>query len=129
MPTGDLIDFMGAYAWESLCTAYLVLEHGFVPTGPATGRTLPIFDIVGRRMQDGAHILAQCKKAPGKVAMDDAFVAAIGAHRGQLVAFYFAYGGCREEPPPRVEVFGRPEMLRWMADGRGDTYRQLLLGD
>ena len=44
----DMIHALGPSAWESVCTAYLVIEHGFVPTGLRTGSTLETIDIIGR---------------------------------------------------------------------------------
>ena len=55
----DMLDALGPSAWESFCTAYLIIEHGFVPTGLRTGSTLETVDIVGRCVSDGSHIMAQ----------------------------------------------------------------------
>jgi hypothetical protein len=127
MPLDVFLDFLGAVAWESFCTGYLTLEHGFVPTGLATGRTLPTFDIVGRRVSDGMHIFAQCKKDPGPMEVEASFRVALGAHTGPCLAFYFAYGGCHGGIPG-IEVFGKDRMLAWLATERGEKYRTLLLG-
>ena len=129
MPLDAFLDFMGAVAWESFCTGYLTLEHGFVPTGLATGRTLPTFDIVGRRHSDGMHIFAQCKKNVGPVEVEQPFTVALRAHTGPALAFYFAYGGCREPVPASVEVVDKDRMLAWLATERGERYRALLLGE
>lgn len=128
LPFDCLIDFLGASAWESLCTAYLTLEQGFVPTGLSTGMTLPTFDIVGRRVPDGLHVFAQCKKNSGSVSIDDGFAAAVSAHNGPYKAFYFAYGGCHGEIPLDTEVIGRAEILLWAQTERGAMYRRFLLG-
>jgi hypothetical protein len=129
LPFDELIDFLGASAWESLCTAYLTLVHGFVPTGLSTGLTLPTFDIVGRRVPDGLHIVAQCKKDSGSVAVDDGFTATLRGHEGTYKAFYFAYGGCHGDIPPHTEVIGRVEMLDWVQTEIGAMYRRFLVGD
>jgi hypothetical protein len=128
MPFDELIDVLGASAWESVCTAYLTLECGFVPTGLRTGSTLPVFDIVGRSITDGTHILAQCKKNPGSVGLPEEFRAAIGHHTGAFSAFYFAFGGCHDSVPDNVQVIGRKEILTWAQTHRGAIYRNLLVG-
>ena len=128
MPLPELVRFLGAIAWESLCTGYLSLEHGFIHTGLSTGGTLPTFDIVGRRLSDGMHVFAQCKKDPNPVEVQESFKVALGAHTGPCLAFYFAYGNCLGDIPPGVEVFDEVRMLAWLATERGERYRQLLLG-
>jgi len=59
-PFDEMLDILGASAWESFCFAYLIWEEGFVPTGLSTGRTLPTVDIIGRR-RNGSRVFAQCK--------------------------------------------------------------------
>ncbi len=129
MPFDQLIDILGASAWESVCTAYLILERGFVPTGLRTGSTLPVFDIVGRSMADGAHILAQCKKNPGPVPIPDEFLAEVEHYRGHLSAYYFAFGGCHPPAPANVQVIRREEILAWVNTEHGAMYRGFLVGD
>ncbi len=126
IPFEQLIDVMGASAWESISTAYLTLEHQFVPTGLSTGGTLADFDIVGRRVPDGTRIFAQCKKNPGPVVIDPEFANAIREHAGNSLVFYFSYGGCRGGPPPGVQVIGRKEILDWIQTERGAMYRKFL---
>jgi hypothetical protein len=128
MDFDQVIEFLGASAWESVCTAYLTMEHGFVPTGLSTGSTLATFDIVGRSLVDSAYILAQCKKDPGPVRISDEFVDSIQSQTGVLKAFYFAYGGCVGVVPKSVEVIGRKEILAWVQTERGGMYRRLLAG-
>lgn len=129
MPYDDLIDFLGASAWESVCTAYLTLEHGFVPTGLSTGYTLPIFDIVGRRVPDGLHILAQCKKNPYSVAIDSTFAETLEAYEAPHKAFYFAFGGCHGTVPPSIEIIDRTAILAWAETERGSMFRRFMLGE
>ena len=124
---GDLVEALGASAWESLCTAYLILEHGFVPTGLSTGYTLEAVDIVGRRMSDGAHVLAQCKKDGNSVAIEESFLSAIEAQGAGCKSFYFAFGGCHGDVPDHVSVVGRSEMLAWTDTVRGRRYKELLV--
>ncbi len=129
LPFDETVKLLGPSAWESLCTAYLTLEHGFVTTGLSTGRTLPTFDIVGRRVPDGMHIFAQCKKDWQSVAVEDSFTEALATHPGPYKAFYFAYGGCRGPVPAGTEVIGRDKMLKWVETDRGAMYRRFLLGE
>ena len=63
MPLPELVRFLGAIAWESLCTGYLSLEHGFIHTGLSVGGTLPTFDIVGRRASGVGWPMA-CMSSP-----------------------------------------------------------------
>jgi hypothetical protein len=129
MAFDELIDVLGASAWESVSTAFLTLEHNFVPTGLSTGFTLPVFDIVGRRVPDGAHILAQCKKTPGSVSIDPEFSAAVINYPGPHKVFYFAFGGCHGDIPASVEVVGRKEILAWAETPGGAMYRRFLIGE
>jgi len=83
---GKLEDWLmasGPRAWESISEAYLILKEGFVPTGLLVGRTLPLFDLVGRDRRTGARILAQCKKDPSAQPIDADFLEAWG-HRPRI---------------------------------------------
>jgi hypothetical protein len=100
-----------------------------VPTGLSTGRTLPVFDIGGRRVPDGLHILAQCKKNPGSVLIDDSFAAAVTHYGTPHKAFYFAFGGCHGERPASIEIVDRTKILAWAKTERGTMYRRFLLGE
>lgn len=126
MTFNDLIDTLGASAWESVCTSYLTLEHGFVPTGLSTGLTLETLDIVGRSTRDGSHILAQCKKHRGAVSIDADFLSAVDAQGPTCKAFFFAFGGCDGDIPAHVHVVGREEMLAWAETEKGSMYRRFL---
>ena len=44
----EWITALGPKGWETLCLGYLILEHGFLPTGMSVGGTLADVDIVGR---------------------------------------------------------------------------------
>lgn len=127
-PLHDALELLGPTTWESLCEAYLTIEHGFVPTGLATGRTLAGVDIVGRRMRDGARILAQCKKDPRSGGIADGFLEAIADLGKNGIAFYFAYGGCDEQVPRGVEVVDREAILQWSKTARGAKYFNWLFG-
>ena len=124
---GEALMLLGPESWESLCQAYLILEHHFVPTGLATGRTLPNVDIVGRRSTDGARILAQCKKDPNPVCAPEEFLEAI-ADLGNGLAFFFAFGGCSEPAPGRVQVVDREVIRQWAQTKNGAQYFDWLFG-
>jgi hypothetical protein len=70
----ELLDFLGASAWESFCMAYLITEEGFVPTGLSAGRTLAVLDLVGRSRVDGKRVYAQCKKMNMGVEIGEEFL-------------------------------------------------------
>jgi len=127
-PFDELLDLLGASAWESFCFAYLIWEEDFVPTGLSTGRTLPTGDIVGRR-RNGSRIVAQCKKHPTEQPIEPEFRKLSESLAIEDTAFYFAYGGCSEEVPNSVRVIDRKFALQWADSENGQLYRKLLLGD
>jgi hypothetical protein len=127
-PFDEMLDMLGASAWESFCFAYLIWEEGFVPTGLSTGRTLPTVDIIGRR-RNGSRILAQCKKHPTAQSIDPEFLKLSETLTPDDSAFYFAYGGCSEEAPRNIRVMDRKFALRWADTENGQLFRSLLLGD
>lgn len=124
----EALDLLGPTSWESVCQAYLTIEHQFVPTGLATGNTLPGVDIVGRRSTDGTRILAQCKKDPEPECITDEFIQAIADLGQSDMAFYFAYGGCAGEIPSRVQVVDRDAIREWSRTNKGAQYFQWLFG-
>jgi hypothetical protein len=127
-PFDELLDLLGASAWESFAVAYLIWEEDFVPTGLSIGRTLPIVDIVGRR-RNGSHIFAQCKKHRTAQAIDLDFRKLSESLAPDDTAFYFAYGGCVNETPNGIRVIDRQYALDWAETKNGQLYRRLLLGD
>jgi hypothetical protein len=125
----ELLDLLGASAWESFCVAYLILEEGFVPTGLSTGRTLPNLDIVGRRKSDGMRVIAQCKKDVSTESIDERFVEVCASLDGvRHVAYYFAFGGVLGKVPPGVKVVDKAEIVHWTQGENGGRYQQLFLG-
>jgi hypothetical protein len=126
-PFDELLDLLGASAWESFCFAYLILEKDFVPTGLSTGRTLPTADIVGRRKTDGGHIVAQCKKHASPQPVDPDFIGVSESLAPNDAAYYFAYGGCVGEVPKNLQVIDRAFALRWADSQNGRLYKRLLL--
>ncbi|MGH9439114.1 MAG: hypothetical protein ACRD22_14750, partial [Terriglobia bacterium] len=125
MESEDFLDFLGAAEWESFCTAYLITEEGFVPTGLSTGRTLPVVDIVGRRRENGSRIYAQCKKDLNPRQISDEFRALCSTLDPDDTAYFFAYGGCHGNHE-NMTVFDRDCALRWAATGNGRRYIELL---
>jgi hypothetical protein len=123
------LELLGPTSWESVCHAYLSFEHSFVPTGLRYGGTLPDFDIIGRRSTDGARILAQCKKNPHPVVIEDRFLSAVGESRKGQLAFYFAFGGCVGEVPAHVKVIDRTTMANWSKTRSGARYFRWLRGE
>jgi hypothetical protein len=125
----ELIDLLGASAWESFCEAYLILEEGFVPTGLSTGRTLPTLDIVGRRRSDGLRIIAQCKKDVIAKPIEGGFADVCASLDGvRHVAYYFAFGGVLGKVPPGVKVADKAGIIHWTQGENGGRYQQLFLG-
>ncbi|HJU14955.1 MAG TPA: hypothetical protein VJ770_00670 [Stellaceae bacterium] len=124
MPHNDLLDFLGAAEWESFCTAYLIIEEGFVPTGLSTGRALPVVDIVGRRRGDGSRIYAQCKKDPNSQEVSNEFRALCSTLAARDTAYFFAYGGCHGNRE-NITVFDRDCAQRWVATENGRRYIEL----
>jgi hypothetical protein len=122
------LELLGPTTWESVCLAYLIIEHEFVPAGLALGGTLADIDIVGRRKSDGARILAQCKKDPHPVPISDGFLEAIADLGKNGVAFYFAYGGCKDSVPTTVRVVDRDAIHAWSKTKVGARYFSWLFG-
>jgi hypothetical protein len=124
----EFLKLLGPSSWESVCEAYLIMEHHFVPTGLSSGGTLQDFDVVGRRSTDGARILAQCKKNPEPVLIDDGFIDAIGKPGASRIAFYFAFGGCSGKVPSHVRVVDQKTILHWSKTRAGTRYFEWLRG-
>ncbi|MCJ2112239.1 hypothetical protein MKK64_13700 [Methylobacterium sp. E-025] len=125
----ELIDFLGDAAWESVCTAYLIIEYGFVPTGLKTGSTLAVFDIVGKSMPNGEFIFGQCKKSPNSVEIPRDFSESLNLIPGKKLSFFFAFGGCHGENPASANIIRKEEILSWIQTEKGRIYSQFLLGD
>lgn len=124
----EALELLGPTTWESVCLAYLIVEHEFVPAGLALGGTLADVDIVGRRRADGARVLAQCKKDPYPVAIANGFLEAIADLGKDGIAFYFAYGGCSGEVPASVKLIDRDAIHAWSNTKFGARYFSWLFG-
>jgi hypothetical protein len=129
MSTHEWLDTVGPVGWEGLCLAYLIRTEDFVPTGLVAGRTLPTVDIAGRN-RDGQRILAQCKKSPHPMDIDDDFLQACGDPSDATRGYYFAYGGIKTKSVPvAIRVLTREDFARWLeAEPEGQKYLQLARG-
>jgi hypothetical protein len=121
----DWIDVLGPKGWESICCAYLMQMHGFLPTGLLTGGTLADYDIVGKDLT-GTRIYAQCKKSPQLYRVTEAdrsaFAQLQDAHK-----FFFAFNGTGGEPIQGVKHISGDEIFHWLEhDGVGKQYAQIL---
>ena len=121
----EQLDLMGASAWESFCVSWLIMERNFVPTGLSTGRTLKSVDIVGRNRVTGRRIIAQCKKDPVPVTIDDEFSASVAPGDE---GYFFAYGGCNGQGgPSEIRVIDRSYARKWSKTQNGVEFERLFL--
>lgn len=121
MPWKEWLNLLGPSSWESIALGYLILEKGFVPTGLDIGRTLPTFDIVGRDCH-GNRILAQCKKNPDPVPIDDEFLRLASESPQDAQYFYFTYGGSTSQND-RVQLLTRADIENWLeTNSNGQKY-------
>ena len=123
------IEALGPRSWETLCEAYLIIEEGFVPVGLGVGRTLPVFDLVGRS-RTGTHLYAQCKGDRNEVQISDQFLSqSRQLPPDQRKVFFFAYKGVTTPPEIRkdVTVLTNENLLSWReTTERGREYLNLL---
>lgn len=124
----DFLSLLGPTSWESVCHAYLSFEYGFVPTGLRYGGTLPDFDIVGRRASDGVRILAQCKKNPHPVSIEESFLNAVGKPQMGQLAFYCAFAGCSGAVPRHIRIIDQGVIDEWSRRKDGARYFRWLRG-
>ncbi len=121
-PFDKILDLMGPANWEAFCTAWLIIEHNFIPTGLLIGGTLKGVDVVGRNRTSHRRIVGQCKKDRGKITIDFEFKKYLNS---DTEAFYFSYGGLKVEPPKGIKNFGKNEALKWLDTERGKEYINL----
>ena len=122
----EWIDILGPEGWESICTAYLILEHGFIPTGLLIGRTLKDFDIVGHDLQ-GSPIYGQCKKTSIAHQFSEDEKEAFDGLPAVAKKFFFPFAGPEEWPLSGVECISLRTILDWMATTeRGRKYSIVL---
>jgi hypothetical protein len=121
------LDLMGASGWESFCVTWLIMEQSFIPTDLSTGKTLKAVDIVGRNRVNGRRIIAQCKKDPYPVPIEKDFVSSLTANDE---GYYFAYGGCSEQPSgPGIRVIDGAYARNWAETENGKVFQRLFLGN
>jgi len=113
LPLKEFIGALGPRGWESIAEAYLILEEQYVPVGLAVGGTLKTFDLMGRSLRDGARVVAQCKNTRAPSLVEPDFLESLRDSVGNVRAYYFAYGGCFEEPPGAKVVTGE-DVVRWL---------------
>lgn len=127
MPFDQRLHLMGASAWESFCVAWLIMERSFIPTGLSTGRTLKAVDIVGRNRSTGRRIIAQCKKDPYLVSIEEGFSSILASDDE---GFYFAYGGCSDlVPGSTITIIDCSHAREWAETENGRLFQRLFLGD
>lgn len=126
MPFDKQLNLMSASAWESFCLSWLILERNFLPTGLSIGRTLKAIDIVGRNRMTGNRIMAQCKKNPDKVTIEEAFLEVLTADDE---GYYFAFGGA-EAPPSgfSINIVDGSNARKWAETDNGKLFQRLFLG-
>jgi len=128
LPLGQWLEILGPGGWESTAFAYLILEEDFVPTGLAVGRSLAVFDIVGRNSRTGEILLGQCKKTPYPVSVPAECRAASAEYHQGAKVFFFAYSGCSDDMTGIITV-SKENILEWLQTAtKGQNYRRLLIG-
>ncbi len=121
----EWVDGLGPKGWESICSAYLILRYGFLPTGLLIGGTLADYDVVGRTMS-GTKIYAQCKKSPGRHRPSTADVNAFSRLPGAQ-KFFFAYNDVIGPRIPDVNHVSGEDVFQWLeADDIGKQYASIL---
>lgn len=121
----EWLDWADDKTWEAISEGYLILEKDFVPTGLRVGGTLADLDIVGYA-KDGTRILAQCKKHPTPLAIEDGFVSLCADFPSPKKLYYFAFGGL-VNTPANVRVVDKDSMQKWLeTTTNGQLYRKLL---
>ena len=123
MTTDAWLDFLSPTEWESLCLGYLIIEYGYVPTGLLPGRTLSIYDLVGKT-RDGRRILGQCKKSPDPYDVMEDFLTPCKNDKSskQILWFWFSYGGWNEYPGYGVKLVDKTYIKKWLDTEKGKQY-------
>lgn len=129
MPTDEWLDFLSPTEWESLCLGYLVIEHNYVPTGLLPGRTLSIYDLVGKT-RDGCQILGQCKKSLDPYNVTEDFLIPCKNEKGsqQILWFWFSYGGWDEDPGYGIKLVDKTRIKKWLGTEEGKQYLAVFRG-
>ena len=129
MTTDEWLDFLGPTEWESLCLGYLIIEYGYVPTGLLSGRTLSIYDLVGKT-RDGYRILGQCKKSSGPYDVAEDFLAPCKNEKNikQNLWFWFSYGGWDDDPGCGIKLVDKIRIRKWLDTEKGKQYLDVFKG-
>ena len=122
----EWIDALGPKGWESVCTAYLILEYGFLPAGLLIGGTLANFDIVGHDL-DGTAIYGQCKKTPTPYQFAENDKESFAALPKGAKKFFFPYAGPDEWPLSGISVVPYSRMREWFeTTENGKKYARII---
>ena len=129
MATDVWLDFLSPTEWESLCLGYLIIEYDYVPTGLLPGRTLSIYDLVGKT-RDGCRILGQCKKSSGPYNVTEDFLTPCRNERSSrhILWFWFSYGGWDEDLGYGIKLVDKTCIKTWLDTGQGQQYLAVFRG-
>ncbi len=129
LETAQWLDFLGPTDWESLCLGYLIIKYDYVPTGLLPGRSLSIYDLVGKTL-DGKRILGQCKKTPDPYEVEENFLSARKNYRDrdEILWFWFSYGGSKEYPDHKIEIVDKDVIKKWLHTEKGKKYLKVFKG-
>jgi len=122
----EWMDALGPKGWESICTAYLILEYGFLPTGLLIGGTLADFDIVGHDL-NGTAIYGQCKKRPTPYPFSENDEQSFAGLPKDAKKFFFPYAGPDESPLFGVSIVSYNRIREWFeTTEHGRRYERVL---
>ena len=129
MTTDEWLDFLSPTEWESLCLGYLIIEYDYVPTGLLPGRTLSIYDLVGKT-RNGCRILGQCKKSPDPYNVTEDFLTPCKNEKSskQILWFWFSYGGWGEDPGYGIKLVDKTCIKKWLETEKGKPYLAVFRG-
>ena len=129
MTTDEWLDFLSPTEWESLCLGYLIIEYDYVPTGLLPGRTLSIYDLVGKT-RDDCRILGQCKKSSGPYNVTEDFLTPCKNEKSSkhILWFWFSYGGWGEDPGYGIKLVDKTCIKKWLETEKGKRYLAVFKG-
>ncbi len=129
MPADEWLDFLSPTEWESLCLGYLIIEYDYVPTGLLPGRTLSVYDLVGKT-RDGCRILGQCKKSLDPYGVTEDFLIPCENEKSskQILRFWFSYGGWSEDPGYGIKLVDKTCIKKWLDTEKGKQYLAVFRG-
>ncbi|WP_424946355.1 hypothetical protein [Candidatus Spongiihabitans sp.] len=129
LKTAEWLEFLGPTDWESLCLGYLIIEYDYVPTGLLAGRTLSVYDLVGKTL-GGKRILGQCKKTPDPYDVEEDFLSTRENYRDrdEILWFWFSYGGWTKDPGFDIQLVDKKCIKKWLEGKRGKEYLKVFKG-